>query len=129
MKIIPCVLAIAWGSVAFGDVVLTGAVTDKLGGAIPDATIIVRWDHAGSDVGLDSNVGIRKDLILTTDHSGTFAVDLPPGFYDLFVSAASFTPACRKIRLNKAARASLRFRLGVDPLVTEELGDRFPTKR
>lgn len=74
--------------------------------------------------------GIKKDLVLTTDESGRFAVKLPSGFYDLFVSATAFTPSCRKIRLNGVATSEHRFRLKLDPEVISELrGDRIPSRR
>jgi hypothetical protein len=90
--------------------------------------VLIHWDPAGSTVGLDSNVGIRRDLVLTTDHRGGFAAELPSGFYDVFVSATAFTPTCRKIRLKGAAHSKFRFRLAVDPNVVSELGDKFPAQ-
>ncbi len=103
---------------------LVGSVTDENGGAISGAMILIHWDQAGSAVGLVSNVGIKKVLALTTDEKGRFAAELPAGFYDLFVSATAFTPACRKIRLNGTVMSEPRFRLKVDPRVIRELGDR-----
>jgi len=130
MKTIFCfVFFVGLATVAFGDARFSGAVTDENGGAISGAMILLHWDSAGSTVGLDSNVGIKKDLVLTTDEKGGFAAELPPGFYDLFVSAMAFTPTCRKIRLIGIATAEPTFRLKADPKVSRELGDRFPRRR
>jgi hypothetical protein len=123
------VLAVGLVAFAFGDTRFSGTVVDENGGAISGATIQLHWDPAGSAVGLDSNVGIKRDLALTTDQNGRFAADLPSGFYDLFVSATAFTPACRKIRLKGAATAESGFRLRVDPKVVSELGYRIPPRR
>jgi len=129
MKIINYIaLCLAFAAVAVGATRVTGTVTDDSGAVIPRAMILVHWDSAGSAVGLDSNVGIKKDLVLTTDARGSVSIELPSGFYDLFVSAMAFTPACRKIRLNGAATSKISFRLAVDPKVTRELGDRFPAR-
>ena len=130
MKIVVCVaLFIASAVFAFGDTRLRGTVTDDSGAAISGAMILIHWDPAGSAVGLRSNVGREKGLVLKTDLSGSFAAELPSGFYDLFVSAMAFAPACRKIRLNDIAPSEFRFRLVADPTVMKELGDRFPGKR
>jgi hypothetical protein len=123
------VLAVASAAFAFGDTRFSGTVTDENGGGISGAMVLLHWDPAGSAVGLDSNVGIKADLVLTTDKKGTFAAELPPGFYDLFVSAMAFTPACRKIRLTGIAASEPKFRLKPDPKVTKELGERIPPTR
>jgi hypothetical protein len=123
MKTVMLVAAMLVASgMAFGEALFKGEVTDINGGAIPGAMIIIHWDSAGSRVGLTSNVGIRKDLIAKADGTGGFAVELPPGFYDVFVSATAFTPACRKIRVTTAPTEILTFRLNLDPLVGKEIG-------
>jgi hypothetical protein len=121
-------LAVGLAAAAFGDERLNGTVTDENGAAISGAMILLHWDSAGSTVGLKSNVGIEKDLVLTTDQKGSFVAELPSGFYDLFVSASAFSPSCRKIRLNDSATSELRFELKVDPTVTKELGFRIDPK-
>jgi hypothetical protein len=77
---------------------LRGTVTDEADASIP-AVILIHWDSRGSRVGLLSNVGIKEDLIVRTGRDGSFSIDLPSGFYDVFVSSPSFTPVCRKIRI------------------------------
>ena len=122
-------LAVGLVAAAFGDTRFNGRVTDENGGAISGAMILLHWDPAGTTAGLSSNIGIKKDLVLTTDENGSFAAELPSGFYDLFVSATAFTPACRKIRLNGIATSEPGFRLKADPKVVSELGDRIRFKR
>ena len=83
---LPLTLAIIAPAIASGEM-LKGAVTDSSGTPISGAMLMVHWDSAGSTVGLKSNVGIKADLIIRTKDDGTFSVDLPPGFYDVFASA------------------------------------------
>ena len=118
--------ALVASDMAFGDPLFKGEVTDVEGAVIGGAMVMIHWDSAGSTVGLTTNVGMRKDLIAKTDDKGSFAVELPPGFYDVFVSATGFTPACRKIRVGAAPGNITPFRLGADPLVSKELGTEYP---
>ena len=76
-----------------------GTVSDIEGAAIPNARVLVHWDASGAGVGLKSNVGVSNDVILQRDSQGKFQTDLPPGFYDVFVSAMAFSPKCQKIRI------------------------------
>jgi hypothetical protein len=101
---------------------LKGKVTDSQGAVIASARVLVHWDPSGSQVGLNSNVGIKEDMRLTTSPMGEFETDLPPGFYDLFVSATAFSPGCEKVRLTESMHPSVDFKLKVDPLVSKELG-------
>ncbi len=128
-KTINIVLLVGLATVAFGQARFSGTVTDENGGAIPGAFVLLHWDSAGSTVGLNSNVGMKTDLVLATDEKGRFVAEVPPGFYDLFVSAMAFTPMCRKIRLNGIATTQPTFRMKVDPKVTMELGDRVLLRR
>ena len=108
--------------------ILDGVVTDSEGVAIRGAHVIVRWDSSGSGAGLKSNVGLRHDLSIETDAKGRFASELPPGFYDVFVSANAFSPECRKLRITAGETATYNATLRVDPLVMKELGDRIPER-
>ena|ERR1700722_7805218 len=99
----------------------------RTGASVSGAMILLHWDPAGSEVGLKTNVGIKQDLVLRTDQKGNFVAELPLGFYDLFVSATAFTPAC-KIRLNGTAPAELRLELKADPAVMRELDFRIAPK-
>ena len=128
-RILLVVLAVFLSSVAaFAQDQLVGAVRDEVGGAISGAHISVQWDPSGSDAGLKSNVGIRQTLNLTTDAAGLFSAELPPGFYDVFVSATAFSPECTKIRITAGKTATYNAKMKVSSLVVKELGDRFPTK-
>ena len=101
---------------------LTGTVRDSEGAVIARAQITVHWDLAGSKV-LTTNVGIANDVTARTDEEGRFRLDLPPGFYDVFVSAMAFSPHCTKVRVLRPVRLNLKLR--ADPIVTKEIGDAF----
>jgi hypothetical protein len=123
MKIVTIIFALlAVSGTAFADTSFKGEVIDSSGSGIGGAMIMIHWDSAGSTVGLTDNVGIRRDLLTKTDDSGRFAVELPPGFYDVFVSAMAFTPTCQKVRVRMTPTKIATFRLNFDPLVGKELG-------
>ncbi len=105
---------------------IKGVVTDSEGAAIHGARVLLHWDQSGAGVGLKSNAGLKRDLILETDAKGEFTAELPPGFYDVFVTASAFSPECRKIRIKPGETATYKATLKVDPLVTGKLGDSFP---
>lgn len=109
-------------AIVLGGTSFKGTVTDSAGAAIPNAMVLIHWDSAGSTVGLNSNVGIKEDLVIRTRQDGAFAVELPPGFYDVFVAAISFNPTCRKVRLKSGERGSITLRMDVAPLYTAEMG-------
>lgn len=100
-------------------------VVDSEGAAIRGAYVLVHWDASGAETGLKDNVGIKHDLAIETDGEGRFSAQLPPGFYDIFVSASAFSPDCRKIRVKQGETAIFETRLKVDPLVSKEIADDF----
>ncbi len=125
------VLALLMPVIAPGET-LRGAVNDSADASIPGALIFIHWDSAGSDVGLTDNIGVKADLRIRTKDDGTFSVDIPPGFYDVFVASPAFTPACRKVRIKSGAALEITFRMNADPLYTVEMGNRIeavPPKR
>ena len=83
--------------------------------------MLVHWDSSGSAVGLRDNLGIRQDVAVVTDASGHYSADVPPGFYDVFVSAMAFTPTAAKVRVKEGHATTLSRKLKVDPLVSKEL--------
>ena len=83
--------------------------------------MLVHWDSSGSAVGLRDNMGIRQDVAVVTDANGHYSADVPPGFYDVFVSATAFTPTAAKVRVKEGHATTLRRKLKVDPLVSKEL--------
>jgi len=97
-------------------------ITDSYSAAIRGAMVLIHWDSAGSTVGLTTNVGIKQDLVLTTDDAGNVEAELPPGFYDIFVSANAFTPVCRKLRVRSNSGRQLTLQMPLDPMVSTELG-------
>jgi hypothetical protein len=65
---------------------------------------------------------------LVTDKLGRYSARVHPGIYDVCVMMNSFTPQCKKIAISAEKPAFPTFRLRVDPLITKQLGDVFPTK-
>ena len=105
---------------------LRGVITDSEGAVIRGARVLVHWDASGASVGLRSNVGVKQDLTAETNERGEFEMEVPPGFYDVFVSATGFTPYSNKIRLRAGEPATYKAKLKIDPLITRELGDTIP---
>ena len=104
---------------------IEGSVTDSPGAAISKARIFVHWDQSGSEVGLKTNVGISHDIDVLTDKNGRFEIQVPVGFYDLFISAEAFSPYTQKVRVTTGSKVRVYPKLPPDPLVTKELGDAF----
>lgn len=101
--------------------VIKGVVRDSEGAAIGGAYVLIHWDSSGSTVGLTTNLGSKEDTRVTTNRTGEFSVEVPPGFYDVFVSAMSFSPQCRKIRVRAGETSTYSPKLKPDPLVGKEL--------
>jgi uncharacterized membrane protein len=114
-------------AIAFDQTRLKSIVTDSSGAAIASAIVLIHWDPAGSTVGLASNVGIKEDRVVRTKEDGTFELDLPPGFYDIFATATAFSPTCRKVRMKGSETQEIKLRLNLDPLYTAEMGNRVET--
>jgi hypothetical protein len=80
---------------------------------------VIHWDPAGSNY-LGDNVGIKADITVSTDSDGKFSLELPSGFYDVFVTATAFTPHCEKIRLKDRPK-TFDVKLKVSPVASKEL--------
>ena len=99
---------------------LSGTVRDSEGAVISNAHVIVHWDPSGSNY-LKDNLGIKQDIVATSDSNGHFSVDLPPGFYDVFVTAMAFTPHCDKVRLKDKEAKTYQVKLKISPVPLKEL--------
>jgi Carboxypeptidase regulatory-like domain len=99
---------------------LSGTVRDSEGGVISNAHVVIHWDPSGSNY-LKDNIGIKQDIAATTDSSGHFSVELPPGFYDVFVTAMAFTPHCDKVRLKHKETRNYEVKLKMSPVTSKEL--------
>lgn len=108
---------------------LKGVVRDSLDTPISGAVVLIHWDSAGSTVGLKTNVGIKADLSIRTKDDGTFSVDLPPGFYDVFAASPAFTPVGHKVRITPSAAVDTMFRMNAEPLYTAEMGNQVEAAR
>jgi hypothetical protein len=91
---------------------------------IPGALVFIHWDSAGSTVGVKDNTEVKTDLAIRTKDDGTFSVDVPSGFYDVFAASPAFTPVCRKVRIKPGVAGQLTFRMNPDLLYTAEMGNR-----
>ncbi len=100
MKTLSAALLLLVFALASRATTLSGTVRDSEGAVITKAHVVIHWDPAGA-VHLGDNVGIKEDITVSTDSDGKFSLDLPPGFYDAFVTAPAFTPHCEKIRLKE----------------------------
>jgi carboxypeptidase family protein len=102
-------------------VLLQGTVSDGDGNLLTNAQLIVHWDPVGANSGLTTNVGIPEDRFLKTDTHGAYYAEIPPGFYDVLITAPGFTPTCSKIRLKPAENQTLSAKLLADTAVKAEL--------
>ena len=108
-------------------VLLSGVIADSHGVAVPPGLqprVLIHWDGSGADIGLKTNIGMATDMSVQPDVQGHFQTPLPPGFYDVFVSAFGFSPVCEKVRIGPGESATFNARLKVNRLVTKELADR-----
>ena len=96
---------------------LSGTVMDEQGAAIPNGRVIAHWDSAGLD-DVKENIGMRDDKIATTDSTGHFSLELPPGVYDVFVAAPGFSPHCEKLTLKTQETHRYEVRLKVSRMIT-----------
>lgn len=99
---------------------LSGTVRDSEGAVIANAHIVIHWDSSGSNY-LKDNIGIKEDITATTDPNGAFSMDLPPGFYDVFETAISFSPHCDKVRLKGNETKKCEIKLKLSPVTSSEL--------
>lgn len=99
---------------------LSGVVRDSEGAVIPNAHVIVHWDPSGSSY-LKDNLGIKQDMAATSDSKGQFSLELPGGFYDVFVTATAFSPHCEKLRLRGKETKTFEVKLKVSEVTSKEL--------
>jgi len=99
---------------------LSGTVRDSEGAAISNAHVIVHWDSSGSNY-LNDNLGTKQDITVTSDSKRQFSVELAPGFYDVIVTARSFSPHCEKIRLKGKEIKTRAVKLKISPVSSKEL--------
>jgi hypothetical protein len=100
---------------------ITGTITDPGGAVIADARALVHWDSFGG--GGWKNIGISHDVTVVTDREGRYLVVVPPGFYDVFITARGFTPVAAKVWVKQGEQTTFSAHLGLDGRETSELGD------
>jgi Carboxypeptidase regulatory-like domain len=79
-----------------------GTVTDPGGAVLSRARVLIHWDPSGGNQ-VPDNLGIKEDIVAITDNNGEFSINLPTGFYDVFISFMAFQPEARKIRVRNGA--------------------------
>ena len=122
-----CLLVILPCASEASGVQLSGFITDSHGVALSSGfqpRVLIHWDASGTNIGLQTNIGIATDMSVQPDTQGRFQVQIPPGFYDIFVSAFAFSPKCAKVRVKPGESTTFNAKLQVDGLVTKELADR-----
>src|SRR5258707_78533 len=75
-----------------------GTVTDPGGAVLSRVRVLIHWDPSGGNQ-VPDNIGIKDDVVTVTNNDGEFSVNLPSGFYDVFLSFMAFEPEARKIRV------------------------------
>ena len=99
---------------------LSGTIRDSEGAVIANAHVVIHWDSSGNNY-LSDNIGIREDKTISTDANGRFSLELPPGFYDVFVTATAFSPHCEKIRIKGKEPRTYQVRLKLSKVASKEL--------
>lgn len=56
----------------------------------------------------------QKSFVLKMSHAGEYAVSVPPGIYDVFVSESSSWPTCKRIVVKSGVPAYWQLKLKVD---------------
>jgi hypothetical protein len=62
----------------------------------------------------------KGDVRVHTDGAGTYAVQLPPGVFDVFLSTDGFSPACRKVEIQPNEMTSFDALLEANTLGMQE---------
>ncbi len=95
------------------DGTLTGVITDPVGAIVQGVTI--RVQHWKFDKNFDARA--ECDVLLYSDKSGRFAIQLPPGVYDLFVTSPGMSPVAKEVEVKSGKRTILNLAMAISPLV------------
>ena len=99
---------------------VSGRISDSEGAAINGAHLVFHWDGSGQRQSKP-----RADVTRETDTTGSFEIELEPGFYDVCAMYMGFAPECKKIMVEPGHTTKYDARLKADALVTKHLGDTF----
>jgi outer membrane receptor protein involved in Fe transport len=94
---------------------LRGTVSDESGGLLPGAQI----SAVHRDTGFTHNATVRQD--------GTYTLNLPPGTYEVKVSAEAFSPQAQTVRALVGQTLDVDFKLTLNAVFSENVtvvGDR-----
>jgi hypothetical protein len=102
---------------------VSGVVRDSMGAVIANAYVSIYWN-------LSLPKGPRfpraKHMGVMTDALGRYSAAVVPGYYDVCVHAAAFSPTCTTVKAEPGTNATYNPKLKMNPLISSELGDTFP---
>ena len=104
---------ICFGQTSTGQ--LVGTVEDPNGA--PVEQVCLRVQHWSLD-NPNRKAMLVEDATVTRSDQGRFKVDLPPGIYDVFLSAPSFEPVARSVKIKVGKETQLRLKLKSGRYVT-----------
>jgi len=83
--------------------------------------IVDSYEHARiSRAFVLTHGSVVNDQKAQVDEQGHFAIELPAGIYDVFVSSAGFDPACRKIEVQPGKTSVYNVQLRANMLGMED---------
>jgi len=100
----------------------SGRITDIAGASIAGARVDIHWNVARAAGPTKPD---RADLMVHTDMFGEFSAVLTPGFYDVCVHVAGFSPNCETVSVGSESVLGYKASLKPDPLIIEERPDLF----
>ena len=120
LRLILAVALLCPAAIAGSSGTVSGHVSDSEGAAIKGVHLVIHWDGAGQ-----RQAKRIPDVARETDATGSFEIELEPGFYDVCAMSMGFTPECKKVVVEPGQTTKYAARLKADPLVTKHLGDTF----
>lgn len=90
---------------------LSGEVRDVLGAALGKADVRIHLNVPLSAAAANFK---NREIETSSNNAGKFALVLPPGFYDVCVHAASFSPSCKVIKVVQGAVVDCKMRLDIN---------------
>lgn len=98
----------------------SGRITDPSGASIRGVLVTVQWNTHRANGPSKPDV---SNVSLQTDGFGEFAVRLTPGFYDVCVHAAAFSPTCETVAVGEHESSVYRETLKLNSLILSERRD------
>jgi hypothetical protein len=103
-----CLLCfLAAGPLAAATVTIT--VVNSQGSVLPNAYVVVHWDPVSPSE--SKSTPERQNSTAATDSYGRISLELGEGVYDVFVTAAGFSPHCDKIMVKNNEQKKYQVKL------------------